>query len=608
MVTKKTEQEILNIIGDIAPKIDQLSLSIEQKDALIQYLTLPPKIEVTNKELTVVTGLWNIGRPGRDFSHYIENFSKFLEMPVNMFIYIPAEYEYLVWEKRSRKNTYVKVFELEDVKNLYSPFWEKTQNIRTNPEWHNLTGEGGWLSGSPQAVLEWYNPIVQSKMFMLSDASIWDPFQSEYFIWLDAGINNTINYHLFNDDRALDKLNPYLDTFLFISYPYETTTEIHGFVKSEMDRFSKANVSYVCRGGLFGGRKEFIREANSDYYALLMSTLDRGLMGTEESIFTIMSYLNPTIYRRYEIDGNGMIIKFIENLLQDNVKLAEVTGPKLKRNSISLENVKSSVYVLTFNFPEQLEYTFKTWEKNSSDWLSKPTKILIDNSTNEEARIENKILADKYGFEHIIMNENKGICGGRQFAAEHFDSSDSDFYFFFEDDMGLYASDDNGLCRNGFRKYVPDLYNKVHKIMIREDFDFLKLSYTEVYMDNNIQVSWYNVPQHIRTQQWPSYDKLPISGLDPNAPRTKFNHIEVFEELSYINGDIYYANWPMIVSKEGNRKMFLETKWEYPYEQTWMSYMYQKQIEGKLNAGVLLASPVKHDRILWYKPEERREN
>lgn len=608
MVTKKTEEEIFNLLGEVAPKIDQLGLSIEQKDALIQYLSLPPKIEVTNKELTVVTGLWNIGRPGRDFSHYIENFTKFLEMPVNMFIYIPAEYEYLVWEKRSRKNTYVKIFELEDVKNLYSPFWEKTQNIRTNPEWYNLTGEGGWLSGSPQAFLEWYNPIVQSKMFMLSDASIWDPFQSEYFIWLDAGINNTINYHLFNDERALDKLNPYLDTFLFISYPYETTTEIHGFIKSEMDRFARADVKYVCRGGLFGGRKEFIREANSDYYSLLMSTLDRGLMGTEESIFTIMSYLNPGIYRRYEIDSNGMIIKFIENLLKDNVKLAEVTAPKLKRNSISLENVKTSLYVLTFNFPQQLTHTLETWKTCSNDWLEKPTKILIDNSTDEEARIKNKEIADQYGFEHIIMNENKGICGGRQFAAEHFDKSDSDFYFFFEDDMGFYSLDDSTLCRNGFRKSIPDLYNKLHKIMIREDFDFLKLSYTEVYMDNNIQVSWYNVPQHIRTEQWPNYDRLPISGLDANAPRTKFNHIEVFEELSYISGDIYYANWPMIVSKEGNRKMFLETKWEYPYEQTWMSYMFQKQIKGELNAGVLLASPVKHDRIVWYKPEERREN
>jgi hypothetical protein len=41
------------------------------------------------------------------------------------------------------------------------------------------------------------------------------------------------------------------------------------------------------------------------------------------------------------------------------------------------------------------------------------------------------------------------------------------------------------------------------------EVDFLKLSFTEVYMDNNIQVSWFNVPQFIRTEQWPDYDKLP---------------------------------------------------------------------------------------------------
>ena len=33
-------------------------------------------------------------------------------------IFIEKEYEYLVWEKRSKKNTYVKIYELEDVKNL----------------------------------------------------------------------------------------------------------------------------------------------------------------------------------------------------------------------------------------------------------------------------------------------------------------------------------------------------------------------------------------------------------------------------------------------------------------------------------------------------------
>jgi hypothetical protein len=568
-------------------------------------------VEVNNKELTVVTGLWNIGRPGRDFSHYIEHFNNFLDIPVNMFIYIPAEYEYLVWEKRSKQNTYVKIMELEDVKNLYRPFWDRTQNIRTNPDWFNQTGEQGWLVGSPQAHLEWYNPIVQSKMFMLSDASIWNPFDTEYFIWLDAGITNTVYDKFLTENNVLDKINQHLDSFLFLSYPYETTTEIHGFDKKEMDRIAGADVNYVCRGGLFGGRKEVIREVNGDYYKLLEDTLNRGLMGTEESVFTLMSYINPSVYRRFELDGNGLIVKYIQALLDDKAELVPLIKPKAKVKvyNPSLKGIKTSLYMLTFNFPEQIEHTLSTWRNSSPDWLEKPhRKILIDNSNNPDAIEGNKAVCEKYGFEHIITGENLGINRGRQYAAEHFDNSDSDFYFFFEDDMGFYPTDNTEFCRNGFRKYVPNLYDNVHKIMLREQFDFMKLSYTEVYMDNNIQVSWYNVPQEIRSRDWPNYDKLPISGLDPNAPRTKFKNIEVFEGLSYISGDIYYANWPMVVGKEGNRKMFLDTKWAHPYEQTWMSYMYQETAKGNLNPAVLLASPVWHNRIAYYKPEERREN
>ena len=144
--------------------------------------------------------------------------------------------------------------------------------------------------------------------------------------------------------------------------------------------------------------------------------------------------------------------------------------------------------------------------------------------------------------------------------------------------------------------------------MLKEEYDFLKLSYTEVYMDNNIQVSWYNVPQHIRTEVWPHYDKLPTTGLDPNAPRTQFSKIDVLDEMSYADGDIYYANWPMIVGKTGNQKMFLDTKWAHPYEQTWMSYMFQETIQENIKPAVLLASPIYHNRIAHYPGEERREN
>jgi hypothetical protein len=63
-----------------------------------------------------------------------------------MFIYIPQEYEYLVWEKRSRDNTYVKIAGLDYIKNFMNRF-----GIRHNRYEQILTGitpqekTDGWL-------------------------------------------------------------------------------------------------------------------------------------------------------------------------------------------------------------------------------------------------------------------------------------------------------------------------------------------------------------------------------------------------------------------------------------------------------------------------------
>ena len=38
-------------------------------------------------------------------------------------------------------------------------------------------------------------------------------------------------------------------------------------------------------------------------------------------------------------------------------------------------------------------------------------------------------LCEEYDFEIIWPGENLGICGGRQFIAEHFDKSEYDYYY-----------------------------------------------------------------------------------------------------------------------------------------------------------------------------------
>lgn len=562
-------------------------------------------LEIRNKNLTIVTGLWDIGRPNRSFETYLEHFENTLKIPNFMFIYAPSSLVDFIWARRDKENTVVKILDFDGLKNFYGSFWEPTQTIRKDPKWYT---QAGWLQNSPQAICEWYNPIVQSKMPMLHDVKCHNPFNTDYFIWLDAGITTTVPEGMLIEDRPFDKINQYLDSMLFLSYPYEADKEIHGFEYEGMNRYAQKKVEYVCRGGLFGGHKDFISSSNSMYWNLLNSSLREGLMGTEESIFTIMSYLDPSIHKRYALDDNGLIVKFIQALNENKVELEK---RKIKYNDpIGFYNQqldKTILYVLGFNFPKQFQVLIDSFEKHP-EWLSKPRKILINNSDSDAAISEYEQICKKYGFEHIVTGKNLGICGGRQFAAEHFQQTEAKYYMFFEDDMCLHEPLENLHCRNGFRCFVPNLYDKIHHIMAREDFDYLKLSFTEVYMDNNLQVSWYNVPQKVRSKIWPEYDQLPIHGLDFNCPKTEFKNINSYQELPYVSGNIYYANWPMIVSKKGNKKMFIDIKWEYPYEQTWMSQIFQDNLEGKYKAGILLASPINHNRVSHYQKEQRKEN
>tara|TARA_S200002703_G_scaffold102331_2_gene88645 strand:- start:5423 stop:7132 length:1710 start_codon:yes stop_codon:yes gene_type:complete len=565
---------------------------------------------------TIVTGLWDISRHNRPFEHYIENFQRFLKIPQNLYIYIPAELEDFVWQHREPHNTRVKILELQDIKdNYYAPFWDKTKEIRQQEEWIN---RASWLSDSPQCKLEWYNPIVQSKMLMLNDARIINPFESEYFYWLDAGLTNTVPEGHLTSESVLDNLHTLTtsEEFLFLSFPYDANNEIHGFYYPEINNYAGADVKYVCRGGLFGGHSKSIEKANGSYYATLFETLNDGFMGTEESIFSIMSYRDPYTYRRYALDYNGLVVKFTGEMIDGTAKLEDVDMSFIKDNFKTKKEVpakvtnivKTNIYMLTFNMPEQLTHTINTMV-DTKGLLTHPNLYIFDNSTDENAIKENKAIAEARGFEYSHLGSNTGICGGRQRVAEHFHNSGADYMIFFEDDMTFNTNKQEGeYCRNGFRKYVPDIYETIHKIMYVEEFDFLKLCFTEVYSDNDKQCSWYNVPQHIREKYWPDYNKLPELGLDPNCPKTQFGTIGNIDGLTYATGDIYYSNWPLIVSKDGNKKMFIDTTWAHPQEQTWMSHIFQETKEGKLSPAILLASPIWHDRIKYYNADERVES
>jgi hypothetical protein len=556
-------------------------------------------------KITLVTGLWNIGRGhltegwSRTYQHYLTKFRELLNVDVNMIIFGDENLEEFVSKNRTPENTQFVRRDLSWFKN--NEFYEKIQNIRTNPDWYNQVG---WLSESTQAKLEMYNPLVMSKVYLLHDAKILDKFDSEYMFWIDAGLTNTIHPGYFTHDKVLDKLPQLVKNFHFVCFPYETNSEIHGFKYKELCDLAGKPVNMVARAGFFGGKKDVISEINSIYYELMNDTLSQGLMGTEESLFTIMTYKYPNLITYSEIEGNGLMGKFFEDLKNMTVEVKSEVPKDVVVNN--LDTSKVGLYVITFNSPNQFETLIKSMLEYDSDFITKPTKFLLDNSTDLSTTPRYIELCEKYGFEHI-KKDNIGIMGGRIFVAEHFNETDLDFYWFYEDDMNLYPKKGE-VCRNGFPRYVDNLYKKSLEIIEKEKFDFLKVSFSEFYGSNDVQFSWYNVPQDFRQSHWPNNPKLPAQGLDPNAPRTKFKNIKIHKGLPYVNGEIYISNWPIVLNKDGNYKCYLETKWQFSYEQTTMSYVYQETIKGNINPGLLLLSPIEHDRVHHYDGSLRKES
>lgn len=538
-----------------------------------------------NKNITFVTALYDLKRDtlnqgfNRSIDQYFEAFKVLLEQEINLVIYCDREVKNFVWKHRNSSNTKV------ICKNINFPFKNKVNEIRTNKEWYS---QAGWLEQSPQAKLEYYNPLVMSKQFMLNDTSIHNYFGSKYFFWIDAGITNTVNVdHYFNTPQFEYKLiqDVIQNKMLYIAFPYDGQYEVHGFKKEGMNRFAGKDTQYVCRGGFFGGSKEAINKVNEIYYRMLEDTLKQGYMGTEESVFTIISYRYSHYFNVQMINANGLLGTYFDRV---------ISREERKDNELAL-------YFLTFNAPEQLQACLEKFRAAFPTILNNSSKYVINNSTDKKTQKEYDRLKDEYGFiEHKF--DNIGITGGRVFAARHFDKSDHKYMIFFEDDMVLNDSTQrNQICKAGFKKYDEDLFEKAISILEENALDYLKLTFSEFFGNCHDNWAWYNMDPTSKDQF--------LKNDDSPENRTRMFYSGVHRNLAYAIGEFYYSNWPILFSKEGNRKFFIEECSESKIPESILMAKMQKLLrQRKMKGGSLLASPITHRRFKHYGKGQRVEN
>ena len=101
---------------------------------------------------------------------------------------------------------------------------------------------------------------------------------------------------------------------------------------------------------------------------------------------------------------------------------------------------------------------------------------------------------------------------------------------------------------------------------------------------------------------------MPKEGIDPDAPLTVEYNRKTYGNLPYFMGEYYYCNWPLWISKEGNRKIFINDKPKHLFEQVWMAEVFYKMRNNQIKAAVLGLSPINHNRFDFYPASQRKES
>jgi len=299
-------------------------------DSKTPYDFLPPEIKKNRRapyidyremdwiyeypaDVTLVTMAVDISRGDRSFEeHYIKGLDHLLAVRNPLIVYADPKYHDYIRKRRKELNVatsnnsiQVRGLDLRDIEDR-TPFKE-IQNIITNPEWIK---QSDWIDGSA-LTNPYYIPLTIIKNALLAQVANSNPFGSKRFYWVDSGMSSS-----FGLEEPISTWNFLFlpkDKFFLTSYPYNTDSEIHGCNINTMTEIAGTKPSYVCRATLFGGSREQIAEFNDKYFDLIKQCLDKGTIGTEEAIFTLVEMKYPELVNRFPM-ANGDIKNYLNTI------------------------------------------------------------------------------------------------------------------------------------------------------------------------------------------------------------------------------------------------------------------------------------------------------
>lgn len=233
--------------------------------------------------ITFVTALYNIQREekgdGRKWKDYLEWFKNTLKMPLKMVIYIPSDLVSFVEEHRPKEYaTKIMIQEKEAIP--YAKYETAMGAILERPDYRMKMKHPDRV----ECKIPFYNIIQYSKFKWLEEVATLNPFESDYFFWMDAGISRFVPLELYsrivsNVELPVKKLVIQCNHML-LSYPVH-----EGYLWDSQCLLS---------GGMFGGDQALIHELTPLVDRELENRISQGWINNEQ---LLLAYLYRTFYK-----------------------------------------------------------------------------------------------------------------------------------------------------------------------------------------------------------------------------------------------------------------------------------------------------------------------
>lgn len=261
-----------------------------------------------------VTCLLDIGRDsvdGRQFmDHYIGGLMKLIEIGQPLIIFADERYVKNILNYTGGKPIMVIAHSIDAVRN--KPYYNKVVAITQKEEWLD---QAEWIRSSILTSAD-YISLTLHKLELIRYCSYIHWFKSHEYYWIDSGISSSFNIPdltVYDFDKV-DCDNK----FLLTTFPYHTQSEIHGFSRRGYEELCSVIPNYVCRASFFGGTRDSIEMINEKFYGFLDVALEKGYLGTEESIFTAISIIDHmtqgNLFKYYNMTSGNILNYFSQSL------------------------------------------------------------------------------------------------------------------------------------------------------------------------------------------------------------------------------------------------------------------------------------------------------